>query len=69
MYSESEKSVQQALDRVMVGRTIVLVVHRLSTIINENIIVLIQDGKIVESGNHKTLMSNEGGEYAALVKL
>lgn len=67
--SESEKSVQVALDRVMVGRTTVVVAHRLSTIINADIIAVIQNGKIVESGDHKTLMSKEGGAYAALVKL
>ena len=60
---------QEALDRIMVGRTTVVIAHRLSTIINADIIAVIQDGKIVESGDHKTLISKEGGAYAALVKL
>lgn len=60
---------QQALDCVMVGKTTVVVAHCLSTIINTDIIAVIQDGKIVESGDHKTLMSNEGGAYVALVEL
>uniref|UniRef100_A0A0C9RIA8 TSA: Wollemia nobilis Ref_Wollemi_Transcript_18635_3947 transcribed RNA sequence n=1 Tax=Wollemia nobilis TaxID=56998 RepID=A0A0C9RIA8_9CONI len=67
--AESEKSVQEALDRVMVGRTTVVVAHRLSTIRNADIIAVVKDGKIVESGNHQTLISKEGGAYAALVNL
>ncbi|GLJ21858.1 hypothetical protein SUGI_0408710 [Cryptomeria japonica] len=67
--AESEKSVQEALDRVMVGRTTVVVAHRLSTIRKADIIAVVQNGKIVESGNHQTLISKEGGAYSALVKL
>ncbi|KMT15113.1 hypothetical protein BVRB_3g062320 [Beta vulgaris subsp. vulgaris] len=52
--AESEKSVQQALDRVMVGRTTVVVAHRLSTVRNANIIA-VQGGKIVETGSHDIL--------------
>ena len=67
--AESEKSVQEALDPVMVGRTTVVVAHRLSTIRKADIIAVVQNGKIVESGNHQTLISKEGGVYSALVKL
>ena len=59
---------QEALDRVMVGRTTVVVAHRLSTIRKADIIAVVQNGKIVESGNHQTLISKEGGAYSALVK-
>lgn len=67
--AESEKSVQEALDRVMVGRTTVIVAHRLSTIRNADMIAVVQGGKIVETGNHEELMSNPTSVYASLVQL
>ncbi|XP_058084469.1 ABC transporter B family member 10-like [Magnolia sinica] len=67
--AESEKSVQQALDRVMVGRTTVIVAHRLSTIRNADIIAVVHAGKIVETGNHDLLMSDPHSAYASLVHL
>ncbi|XP_015954693.1 ABC transporter B family member 2-like [Arachis duranensis] len=67
--AESEKSVQEALDRVMVGRTTVIVAHRLSTIKNADIIAVVQQGKIVETGNHEELISNPNGVYASLVEI
>ncbi|GMH28804.1 hypothetical protein Nepgr_030647 [Nepenthes gracilis] len=67
--AESEKSVQEALDRVMVGRTTVVVAHRLSTIRNADIIAVVQGGRIVETGNHEELISNPSSAYAALVQL
>ncbi|KAH9617304.1 hypothetical protein KSS87_010252 [Heliosperma pusillum] len=56
--AESEKSVQDALDRVMVGRTTVIVAHRLSTIRNADIIAVVQGGRVVETGSHDELISN-----------
>ncbi|KAL3006187.1 hypothetical protein AAZX31_08G262700 [Glycine max] len=69
--SESEKSVQEALDRVMVGRTTVIVAHRLSTIRNADMIVVIEEGgKVVEIGNHEELISNPNNNvYASLVQI
>ncbi|KAL5728468.1 ABC-type xenobiotic transporter [Ranunculus cassubicifolius] len=67
--AESERSVQKALDRVMVGQTTVVVAHRLSTVRHVDMIAVVQDGKIVESGNHDELISNPNGIYAALVKV
>lgn len=67
--AESEKSVQVALDRVMVGRTTVVVAHRLSTIRNADIIAVVQSGKIVEAGTHEQLMSDPCSNYASLVQL
>ncbi|KAF9617406.1 hypothetical protein IFM89_036327 [Coptis chinensis] len=64
--AESEKSVQQALDRVMVGRTTVVVAHRLSTVRNVDMIAVVQGGKIVETGNHDELMSDPSSVYASL---
>lgn len=67
--AESEKSVQDALDRVMVGRTTVIVAHRLSTIRNADIIAVVNSGKIVETGSHEELISKPDGAYASLVQL
>ncbi|CAO2838015.1 unnamed protein product [Amaranthus hypochondriacus] len=66
---ESEKSVQEALDRVMVGRTTVVVAHRLSTVRNADIIAVVQGGKIVETGSHEELISIPGSAYSSLVQL
>lgn len=67
--AESEKSVQEALDRVMVGRTTVVVAHRLSTIRNADVIAVVEGGKIVETGNHEKLISNPNSAYASLIQL
>lgn len=67
--AESEKSVQEALDRVMVGRTTVVVAHRLSTVRNADIIAVVQNGKIVETGSHEELISRPNGAYTSLVQL
>lgn len=68
--AESECHVQQALERVMMNRTTVVVAHRLSTISNVDLIAVVKNGKIIESGTHTELMSKEdNGEYAMLVRL
>lgn len=67
--AESEKSVQEALDRVMVGRTTVVVAHRLSTVRNADVIAVVQGGKIVETGSHEELISNPNSAYASLIQL
>lgn len=66
--SESEKLVQQALDQVMHNRTSVVIAHRLSTVQHADMIVVMREGKIVETGTHDTLMQ-QYGEYHKLVKL
>ena len=58
--SESELLVQQAIDRLMSGRTVLVIAHRLSTIKHADRIIVIEDGRIVESGNHNDLLSNDG---------
>ena len=58
--AESEKLVQEALDRLMVGRTCVVVAHRLSTIRNADIIAVVQGGKVVEKGTHDELIAKNG---------
>ncbi|CAI0472898.1 unnamed protein product [Linum tenue] len=67
--AESEKSVQEALDRAMVGRTTVVVAHRLSTIRNADMIAVVQGGKIVEIGSHEDLIADSNSAYASLVHL
>jgi len=64
--SESEKVVQDALDRAREGRTTIVIAHRLSTIKNADLIVVIDDGQVFEEGTHKTLINNENSLYAML---
>lgn len=67
--SESERVVQEALDSVVVGRTTITVAHRLSTIKNADVIAVVRNGKVVESGSHDNLIQNENGFYTSLVRL
>jgi len=66
--TESEKLVQDALDKLMKDRTSVVIAHRLSTIKNANIIIVLRKGEIIEIGNHKELMAKEG-TYHNLIML
>ena len=63
----SEKLVQDALDKLMQARTTLVIAHRLSTVINADLILVLDRGKIVERGTHAELMEL-GGIYAALFK-
>ncbi|GFR42553.1 hypothetical protein Agub_g3460 [Astrephomene gubernaculifera] len=67
--TRSEAIVQAALDRLVVGRTTVVVAHRLSTIQGADAIAVVQGGKVVERGTHAELLRNENGAYSILVKL
>jgi len=60
--SASEKLIQQALDRVLPDKTAIVIAHRLSTIQKADLIVVIEEGQIVESGSHKQLVAS-GGAY------
>ncbi|XP_031492846.1 putative multidrug resistance protein [Nymphaea colorata] len=66
--SQSEKAVQEALDRVMVGRTCVVVAHRLATVQNCDTIAVLENGRVVEKGTHSALLAKDG-PYSSLVKL
>lgn len=67
--SESERVVQEALEKLMQGRTSFVIAHRLSTIRHADQIVVIDQGNIVETGNHNELIANQQGMYYGLSKL
>ncbi len=65
--SESEREVQQAIDNMANQQTTLIIAHRLSTVRNADMIVVFDDGRIVEKGTHEELVAL-GGEYASLLK-
>jgi ABC-type multidrug transport system fused ATPase/permease subunit len=67
--SESERVVQEALDKLMENRTSFVVAHRLSTIRKADKIVVLEKGEVIEMGTHEELMRNENGLYKSLVRL
>ena len=60
----TEQKLQQAIETVMQGRTSFIVAHRLSTIRRADVILVVQDGKIIEQGSHRVLMERKGAYYA-----
>lgn len=67
--SESERLVQEALERLMEGRTSIVIAHRLSTIKNADTIIVLDNGKIKEKGTHAELVKKENGIYKNLSTL
>ncbi|XP_077347374.1 ATP-binding cassette sub-family B member 5 isoform X2 [Lithobates pipiens] len=61
--NESEKIVQKALDQARKGRTCIIIAHRLSTVQNADLIVVMKNGRILEHGTHQQLLSNRGAYY------
>lgn len=66
--SETEEILQQALKKLLEGRTAIIIAHRLSTITDADKILVIEDGQITESGNHDALMQ-QGGHYRNLYEM
>ncbi|XP_034683654.1 ABC transporter B family member 15-like [Vitis riparia] len=70
--AESERIVQEALDQASLGRTTIMIAHRLSTIHKADIIVVLQSGRVVESGSHNDLIqinNGQGGAYSRMLQL
>jgi ATP-binding cassette, subfamily B, bacterial len=65
---QTEREIQQALDNVVRGRTTIAIAHRLSTLAKADLLLVLKDGKVVETGTHAQLMAN-GGEYARLQRI
>ena len=66
--AESERLVQSALERLVVGRTTIVIAHRLATVRSADRIIVMDRGRIVEEGTHESLQG-EGGLYARLARL
>jgi subfamily B ATP-binding cassette protein MsbA len=64
--TESERQIQEALERLMQGRTTLVIAHRLSTISGADMIHVLDQGRVVESGHHETLLQMPGGLYQRL---
>jgi len=67
--TESEAAVQKALDHAMDGRTVIVIAHRLSTVVNADKIIVMKDGSVVEEGTHVDLARRPDGLYARLHNL
>lgn len=67
--SESERVVQEALDKAAVGRTTIIIAHRLSTIRNADLIAVVQNGQVREIGSHDDLIEDDHGLYTSLIRL
>jgi subfamily B ATP-binding cassette protein MsbA len=63
--NESEHRIQQALESIMAGRTTIVIAHRLSTVENADCIVVMDEGRVVDTGSHQELL-NRGGLYSQL---
>lgn len=70
--TQSERLVQNAIDKASLGRTTIIIAHRLTTIRNSDMIVVLESGRVVESGSHHQLMqinNNQGGVYSKMMAI
>ena len=66
--SETESLIQEAIERLISGRTTLMIAHRLSTLRKANLILVVDQGKIIEAGSHDELMAL-GGKYHKLIEI
>ena len=63
---ESEHAIQESLHRLMAHKTVLMIAHRLSSVVNADLIVVMQQGRIVEQGTHTELLARTNGLYASM---
>ena len=61
--TRTEKLVQEGMDKIMHGRTVFVIAHRLSTVQNSDVILVLDKGNVIEKGNHKSLIEQKGTYY------
>jgi ATP-binding cassette subfamily B protein len=67
--TETERQIQEAMDRLVSGRTVFAIAHRLSTLVNASRLLVMKDGRLVESGTHDELLDRDAGVYRRLYTL
>ena len=67
--TETERQIQEAMDRLVTGRTVFAIAHRLSTLVHASRLFVMKDGRLVEDGTHAELLGREGGVYRTLYTL
>ena len=63
MDTRTEALIQRGMDKLMEGRTVFVIAHRLSTIRNADVILVLEQGRIIERGNHQQLLEQKGRYY------
>lgn len=67
--TETERNIQEAMDRLVSGRTVFAIAHRLSTLRKASRLFVVDDGKLLERGTHQELLRRPGGKYRKLYEL